>query len=87
MVCRNIVLGLLLLSLFIRFSRFSVPQPFQLPAQGVPLVYNIKRKCITLLDDESGQDPMTKYDFGPAAQYLFRPCELDDDFFEQVSMI
>jgi hypothetical protein len=30
---------------------------------------------------------MTKYDFGPAAQYLFRPCELDDDFFEQASMI
>ena len=27
---------------------------------------------------------MEKYDFGPAAQYLFRPCELDDDFFDQV---
>ncbi|KAL3775441.1 hypothetical protein ACHAWO_000671 [Cyclotella atomus] len=51
---------------------------------GVPLVYNVKRKCITLLDDGSGEDPMTKYDFGPAAQYLFRPCELDDDFFDQM---
>lgn len=30
---------------------------------------------------------MEKYDFGPAAQYLFRPCELDDDFFEQVCAI
>jgi hypothetical protein len=51
---------------------------------GLPLVYNVKRKCITLLDDGSGVDPMTKHDFGPAAQYLFRPCELDDDFFDQM---
>eukprot|EP00804_Cyclotella_cryptica_P021265 CCRYP_001534-RA/>CCRYP_001534-RA protein AED:0.14 eAED:0.14 QI:1516/1/1/1/0.9/0.72/11/176/453 len=51
---------------------------------GVPLVYNVKRKCITLLDDGSGQDPMEKYDFGPAAQYLFRPCELDDDFYAEM---
>lgn len=51
---------------------------------GVPLVYNVKRKCITLLDDGSGEDPMQKYDFGPAAQYLFRPCELDDSFFDQM---
>lgn len=27
---------------------------------------------------------MEVHDFGPAAQYLFRPCELDDDFFEQM---
>ena len=47
-------------------------------------VYNVKRRCITLLDDGSGKDPMEQYDFGPAAQYLFRPCELDDDFFVQV---
>ena len=51
---------------------------------GLPLVYNVKRKCITLLDDGSGQDPMEVHDFGPAAQYLFRPCELDEDFFEQM---
>lgn len=51
---------------------------------GLPLVYNVKRKCITLLDDGSGKDPMEAHDFGPAAQYLFRPCELDDDFFEQM---
>lgn len=47
-------------------------------------VYNVKRKCITLLDDGSGKDPMETHDFGPAAQYLFRPCELDDDFFDQM---
>mmetsp|Transcript_18768 Transcript_18768/g.34879 ORF Transcript_18768/g.34879 Transcript_18768/m.34879 type:complete len:473 (+) Transcript_18768:271-1689(+) len=51
---------------------------------GLPLVYNVKRKCITLLDDGSGIDPMEVHDFGPAAQYLFRPCELDDDFFDQM---
>jgi 2,3-bisphosphoglycerate-dependent phosphoglycerate mutase len=51
---------------------------------GLPLVYNVKRKCITLLDDGSGKDPMEVHDFGPAAQYLFRPCELDDDFFDQM---
>lgn len=51
---------------------------------GLPLVYNVKRKCITLLDDGTGTDPMEAHDFGPAAQYLFRPCELDDDFFDQM---
>jgi len=51
---------------------------------GLPLVYNVKRKCITLLDEGTGEDPMEVHDFGPAAQYLFRPCELDDDFFDQM---
>lgn len=53
---------------------------------GVPLVYNVKGKCITLLDDGSGEDPMKTYDFGPAAKYLFKPCELSDEFFEEVSL-
>lgn len=46
-------------------------------------MYSVKRKCISLLDDGSGRDPMEVYDFGPAAQYLFRPCQLDDDFFDE----
>ena len=50
----------------------------QLP-NGVPLVYNVKRKCISLLDDGTGVDPLEKYNFGSAAQYLFRPCEIDED--------
>ena len=37
-----------------------------------------------MLDDGSGQDPMEVHDFGPASKYLFRPCDLDDDFFDQV---
>mmetsp|Transcript_29771 Transcript_29771/g.44013 ORF Transcript_29771/g.44013 Transcript_29771/m.44013 type:complete len:773 (+) Transcript_29771:138-2456(+) len=49
---------------------------------GLPLVYNVRGRCITLLDDGSGADPMGQHDFGPAAKYLFRPCELDDQFFE-----
>jgi len=49
---------------------------------GLPLVYNVKRKCISLLDDGSGRDPMEVYDFGTAAQYLFRPCLLTDEDFE-----
>ena len=53
---------------------------------GVPLVYNVKGKCITLLDDGSGKDPMELYDFGPAAKYLFQPCELGDAFYDEVSL-
>lgn len=45
----------------------------------------MKRKCISLLDDGSGRDLMEVHDFGPAAQYLFRPCQLDDDFFYESS--
>jgi len=37
-----------------------------------------------LLDDGSGKDPMEVHDFGPASKYLFRPCELDEDFFDQM---
>lgn len=51
---------------------------------GVPLVYSVKGKCISLLDDGSGNDPIDTYDFGPAATYLFKPCELDESFFERV---
>merc|ERR1719445_991794 len=46
---------------------------------GIPLIYNVRRKCISLLDDGTGTDPMETYNFGSAAQYLFRPCELDED--------
>lgn len=40
---------------------------------GLPLVYNVNERCITLLDDESGRNPMEIHDFGPAARYLFSP--------------
>ena len=54
---------------------------------GVPLVYNIKGKCITLLEDEEAEEQISIEDFGPAAKYLFRPCELDDDFFQPIERI
>jgi len=48
---------------------------------GVPLVYNVRRKCISLLDEGTGEDPLEKYDFGSAVDYLFKPCELlEEDF-------
>jgi len=42
---------------------------------GLPLIYDVKSKCIKLLDDGSGEDPLEKYNFGNAANYLFRPCK------------
>jgi len=51
---------------------------------GLPLVYNVRGRCISLLDDGSGRDPMEVHDFGPAAQYLFRPCQVDDEFYDSM---
>jgi hypothetical protein len=50
----------------------------------VPLVYNMKAKCITLLhnDDDGGNTIASPIDllrdFGPAAKYLFKACELPE---------
>lgn len=46
---------------------------------GLPLVYNVKGRCVTLLDDGSGRDPRDVHDFGPAAKYLFKPCDTTDE--------
>ncbi|KAL3917558.1 MAG: hypothetical protein SGILL_004656 [Bacillariaceae sp.] len=54
---------------------------------GVPLVYNVKAKCITLLEDKDADEQISIEDFGPAAKYLFRPCELDDEFFQNIERI
>ena len=45
---------------------------------GLPMVYDLKSRCIKLLDDGSGDDPLKKYSFGKAASYLFRPCVNED---------
>lgn len=45
--------------------------------KGLPLIYDVKSKCIKLLDDGSGRDPLEEYNFGSAANYLFRPCTND----------
>ena len=45
---------------------------------GLPLIFDVKSKCIKLLDDGTGRDPLETYNFGKAASYLFRPCERED---------
>jgi 2,3-bisphosphoglycerate-dependent phosphoglycerate mutase len=45
---------------------------------GLPIIFDIKSKCVKLLDDGSGLDPLEVYNFGKAAPYLFRPCEKED---------
>jgi 2,3-bisphosphoglycerate-dependent phosphoglycerate mutase len=45
---------------------------------GLPIIFDIKSKCVKLLDDGSGNDPLDVYNFGKAAGYLFRPCERED---------
>ncbi|VEU39749.1 unnamed protein product [Pseudo-nitzschia multistriata] len=45
---------------------------------GLPLIYDVKSKCVKLLDDGTGRDPLEVYNFGPSAKYLFRPCQNED---------
>jgi 2,3-bisphosphoglycerate-dependent phosphoglycerate mutase len=45
---------------------------------GLPLIYDVRSKCVKLLDDGTGRDPLEVYNFGSAAEYLFRPCENED---------
>ena len=42
------------------------------------MIYDIKSKCLKLLDDGSGRDPLDVYNFGTAAKFLFRPCQNED---------
>jgi len=45
---------------------------------GLPIIFDLKSKCVKLLDDGSGVDPLAKHNFGKAAEYLFRPCQNED---------
>lgn len=45
---------------------------------GLPIIFDVKSKCVKLLDDGSGIDPLEKYNFGAAGTYLFKPCLNDD---------
>ena len=42
------------------------------------MIYDIQSKCVKLLDDGTGRDPLEVYNFGTAAKYLFRPCQNED---------
>lgn len=45
---------------------------------GLPIIFDLKSKCVKLLDDGTGRDPLEVYNFGKAASYLFRPCANED---------
>jgi len=44
---------------------------------GLPIIFDLKSKCVKLLDDGTG-NPLEKHNFGRAAEYLFRPCANED---------
>jgi len=46
---------------------------------GVPIIFDPKSRCIKLLDDGSGKNPLEVHNFGPAAEYLFAPRCIDDN--------
>jgi hypothetical protein len=52
--------------------------PFLFSCCRISIIFDIKSKCVKLLDDGSGVDPLDKYNFGNAASYLFRPCSNED---------
>ena len=54
---------------------------------GLPLVYDVQGRCISLLEDGTGRDPMQVHDFGPAAKYLFKPCEISDEFYDKMTRV
>lgn len=67
----NAIRGLLMVLCEIPVEKIS---ELEIP-NGLPLIYDVKSKCIKLLDDGSGNDPLEVYNFGKAASYLFRPCK------------
>ena len=49
---------------------------------SVPLVYDLKKKCIYILDDgeeteEDFYNPLRRYTFGESPELLFKPCDFD----------
>ena len=46
---------------------------------GLPLVFDLDRKCVKLLDDGKDINPVVRYNFGTSPDLLFRPCDLSDD--------
>ena len=66
----NAIRGLLMYLCDIPSERIS---EVEIPT-GLPLVYDIQRKCVQLLDDGSGVDPVERYDFGKSPELLFAPC-------------
>jgi 2,3-bisphosphoglycerate-dependent phosphoglycerate mutase len=57
-----------------RISEVEIPT-------GLPLVYNIRKRCIQLLETglEDPNDPLGHLDFGSAPELLFQPCDSEND--------
>jgi hypothetical protein len=45
---------------------------------GLPIIFDLQSKCVKLLDDGTGRDPLKVHNFGKAASYLFKPCANED---------
>mmetsp|Transcript_23280 Transcript_23280/g.70005 ORF Transcript_23280/g.70005 Transcript_23280/m.70005 type:complete len:170 (-) Transcript_23280:59-568(-) len=45
---------------------------------GVPLVYDLQSRCVHLFDDGVLPKPRDRYNFGLAADAIFRPCNDDE---------
>ena len=72
----NAIRGLLMYLCEIPKERIS---EVEIPT-GLPLVYDVKRKCIRLLDDGSGVDPLETYNFGKGSdELLFKTCSVVDE--------
>lgn len=55
-----------------RISEIEIPT-------GLPLIFNLEKKCIQVLDDGIDDDPLSRYNFGSAPELLFRPCDVKDN--------
>lgn len=56
-------------------SRLCIPDELFLYP---PFLLSFKSKCVKLLDDGTGRDPLEVHNFGKATSYLFRPCVNED---------
>ena len=55
---------------------------------SLPMVYNLKKKCIQILDDgleqpEDMYNPLRRYQFGMSPELIFKPCDFDDESADQ----
>jgi 2,3-bisphosphoglycerate-dependent phosphoglycerate mutase len=51
-----------------KIAQLSIPN-------GVPIIYDVASRTVKLIQEEAGMDPLEKYDFGDAAEYLFQDSE------------
>ena len=47
-------------------------------SNGLPLIYDIKSKCMKIFDDGTGKYPLEVYNFGKTVNYLLKPFKKED---------